>query len=176
MARRNTAQENGASTLVHKIILGVLGALDIGTIILMLTNDVTKVASRRGIVIDGTIIGFAVVYCLVLAAIHIFGVFQVSSASDSHKASQLRESKLTGMGEMILFTGLLMILVAVLITAPGVAVWSILVAMFLAVVGGIFVAVGINRTVLKAALIVLSPRRRGTKGNQPATQSQEAQE
>jgi hypothetical protein len=32
--------------------------------------------------------------------------------------------------------------------------------MLMAVIGGILIAVGINRSVLKAALVVLSPRRR----------------
>ena len=160
MARRNKSDAMGTSTLVHKIILGMCGMLDVGAIIMLLTHDTVKIASRRGIVVDGTLIGCAVVYCLVLALIHVFGIFQVSSASDPQKAAKLRESKLTGMGEMILFTGLLMVLVAVLITAPGVAVWFILLAMLMAVIGGILIAVGINRSVLKAALVVLSPRRR----------------
>lgn len=171
MARRNDAQGNGSPTLIHKIILGALGILDIGAIGIIFANDVTKLASRRGIMIDGTIIGFAVFYCLVLAAIHFFGVFHVASTSDSKKAASLRESKLTGMGEMILFTGLLMILVGFLIIGPGIATWSILLALVMIVIGGILVAVGINRTVLKAALIAMSVRRRNRK--QPAPQHQQ---
>lgn len=174
MARRNMTSDKGTSTLIHKIILGIFATLDIGAIVMLLTHDVTKIASRRGIAIDGTLIAFAVAYCLALAAIHVIGIFRVASASDPRKAAELRESRLTGMGEMLLFTGLLMVLVAILLTGPGMAVWVILLAMLMVVVGGVLIAIGINRTVLKAALVVLSPRRR--RAAQGGRQAQGPQE
>ena len=153
--------DNGTSpTLIHRIILGVVGAIDIGAIVWLLTSDVSKMASRHGIAIDGTIIAFAVVYCVVLAAIHVFGIVRVTSASDPKKAADLRKSRLTGLGEMILFAGLLMVFVGILILGPGVAAWSILLALAMICIGGIAIAVGINRSVLKAALVALSRRRR----------------
>lgn len=165
-------QGKGNPTLIHKIVLGVFGALDIGCIIMILTHDVTKIASRRGLDVDGTIIGVAVAYCLAMALIHFFGIFRIASASDPQKEAELRESKLTGLGEMILFTGLLAILVGILIIGPGVAVWSILLALGLIAVGGVLVAVGLNRTVLKAALTALSVRRRTAQQRRQQQQQQ----
>lgn len=154
----------GSPTLIHKVILGAISAIDVLGIVWLLTHDVTKLASRRGIAIDGTIIAVAVAYCVVLAAIHLLGIFRVSSVDDPEKAAGLRRSKLTGMGEMILFAGLLMILVGILILGPGVAVWSVLLALVLVFLGGLLVAVGINRSVLKAAITVLNRRRRKAQG------------
>lgn len=169
MARNN----NGASpTLIHKVILGAIGAVDVGAIIWILANDVTKIAARRGLAVDGTVIALAVIYCAALAGIHFFGIFRVASVSDPQRAAELKESRLTGLGEMILFAGLLTVLVGILVLGPGVAVWSILLALVMIALGGIAVAVGINRSVLKAAIVALGRRRR-TQGT-PAPEAQPA--
>lgn len=176
MARHNDAQGKGAPTLIHKIILGVFGALDIGAIIMLLTNDMTKIASRRGINIDGTIIGVVVAYLILLAIIHVLGIVRVASASDPENETKLRESKLTGLGEMILFTGLLAILVGILIVGPGVSTWLILFACGLIALGGLLVAIGLNRTVLKAALTAISVRRRNRRPAPKHSQQQQPQQ
>lgn len=135
---------------------------------MLLTNDVSKIASRRGIAIDGTILGFAVAYCILLVLIHCFGIYRIASASDPKRETQLRDSKLTGIGEMILFVGLLMVLVGFLIIGPGIATWTILLALVLVVIGGLFVAVGINETALKAALVAIIVRRRNSQPSEKA--------
>jgi len=173
MARNN----NGTSpTLIHKVILGAVGVIDIGAIIWILTNDVTKMASRRGIAVDGTIIAFAVIYCAILAGIHCFGIFRVASASDPQKAAEMKESRLTGLGEMILFAGLLTVLVGILVLGPGVATWSILLALVMIALGGIAIAVGINRSVLKASIVVLGRHRRmQAAGSEPQSSQPQRQ-
>ena len=161
----------GSATIIHKVVLGLFAALDLGLAAWLLTHDVTRLAFRRGLSVDGTIVACMVAYLVALAAINVFGIVRVASVSDRERAMRLRESRLTGMGEMILFAGVLMILVGVLILAPGVMAWLILLALALIAAGGILAAVGLNRSVLKAAIVAEARKRRDEQSASQQTQA-----
>ena len=142
------------SAIIHRVVLGIAALIDVAGIAWLLTNDVPKMALRRGLKVDSMMIGILVVYLVVLVAINVIGIVRITQVmSDAEKANAARKSRLTQIGELLLLVGLMSVLVGAFILAPGTAAWLLVLALVLMLVGGVLATMGLSRTATKFALL-----------------------
>lgn len=171
--KKKTQGSTSSLTMPHRILLGVVAAVDAYGIFWLLTHEVTKMASRKGIIISQNLVWFAVAYLVVLIAINAFGIFRITRlTNDSQAAAKARAGRLNPLSELILFAGMLTMLVGILLLAPGTAVWLVIVSLVLIILGGIVTAFGIVQTSTRFALAALRRRelaamRASDKGGRP---------
>lgn len=157
--RKPSEGKKGPSTIPHRVILGIAALVDAAGIAWLLTNDVPKMALRRGLRIDGMMVGLMVAYLVALVAINVIGIVRITRiSSDPSAADEARKSRVTQLGEMLLLVGLMAVLVGAFLLAPGTAVWLVILSLVLILLGGVLVAVGLSRTATKFAL-VRAPRK-----------------
>ena len=142
------------SAIIHRVVLGIAALIDVAGIAWLLTNDVPKMALRRGLKVDSMMVGILVVYLVALVAINVIGIVRITQVmSDAEKADAARKSRLTQLGELLLLVGLMSVLVGAFILAPGTAAWLVVLALVLILAGGALATVGLSRTATKFALL-----------------------